>query len=328
MRKLKGIISLIVALVLLGLGIFSLFYFSRDSKDKKVVVTIFPLYEICREILGSNDDILLLEDNGVDMHSFQPTAQDISAISKSELFVYVGGESDKWVDNVIASANSANLSTLRLMDNIKGVEESMEGILDSEHEHEHDEDNHEHEEDVYDEHIWLSLNNMIAMTKAVLDKLILVYPHTQELLKANAEEYIDKLQTLEGQFKDALCNKDTTIVFADRFPFTYLAKDYDLNFLAAFHGCSTDTQASVSVITGLIDKINNEKLNYICVLETSDMSIATSVVRDSRCREGVKILVIDSCQSVSFKDVGTMSYIEIMQNNLENFKKAINNESN
>ena len=328
MRKLKGIISLIVAIMLLGLGVFSLFYFSKDGENKKVVVTIFPLYEICREVLGSDEDVLLLEDNGVDMHSFQPTAQEITAISKSELFLYVGGESDSWVENVLQSANNVNLKSLKLIDEIEKIEESMDGILDSgsDHEHEHEE-GHEHDE-VYDEHIWLSLNNMIEMTKSILNELIKVYPHTQELLKDNANKYISDLKDLEREYSEALQDRENAIVFADRFPFTYLADDYNLNYIAAFHGCSTDTQASVSVITGLIDKVNNEKLNYICVLETSDGSIARSVVNDKRCRDGVEILTINSCQSISNKDLNNLNYLEIMRNNLKNLKKAINNESN
>ena len=324
MRKLKAILCIFLVVCLLGGGIFSLFYFSRGRDHRKVVVTIFPLYDICREILGSEEDIMLLESTGVDMHSYQPSAQEITAIMESEIFIYVGGASDFWVDDVLASSSSVNLKTLRMMDSIDKLEESMDGIVDSE-EHDNEHENHEEE---YDEHIWLSIKNMIDMTNAMLDSLIDIFPHIQELLKENASNYIDKLQALENEYSDVFKDKETTVVFADRFPFTYLAKDYGMKYLGAFHGCSSDTEASVSIISKLIDKINEEELKYICVLENSDKAIAESVIGDTRCRDGVQILVIDSCQSVSSDDLNVMNYIDIMEKNLVNFKKALNNEFN
>jgi len=329
MRKLKAVICLVIVVLMMGTGTFAVFFFARDGEDKKIVVTIFPIYDICREILGDDEDILLLEDNGVDMHSFRPTASDIASISKSELFIHIGGESDAWVDGVLRSANNVNMRTLTLIDSIEKIEEGFDGIIDTDHEHEHEhQDGQEHEETIFDEHIWLSIKNMKKMTESILDELIIVFPHMQELLKENAENYISSLNRLDEEYGSSCANQISTLVVADRFPFVYLSRDYDIDFVAAFHGCSTDTEASVQVISSLINQINSEELNYICILENANHSIANSVISDSNCRQGVQILVLDSCQSVSKYNLENLSYIEIMTKNLENIKKAINNETN
>lgn len=302
-------------------GIFCIFYFAKKDSNAKIVTTIFPIYDICREIMGSSDDILLLEDNGVDLHSYQPTAQDITAISKSELFIFIGGESDDWVGDIIRSANNVNLKTLSLIEEIEKLEENHDGIIqEEEHEHEHEE-GEEHSE--YDEHIWLSIKNAIQITKSITSSLSLVYPEKAEIFKINSEEYINKLLALDLEYTEYCANKEKTLVIADRFPFLYLVNDYNIKYCAAFSGCSAETEASTETIATLISKVNELECDYILVLETSDQSIARSIIADKSCRTGVEILVINSCQSVSSNKIDSTSYLDIMKNNLENFKKAL-----
>ena len=316
MRKTKIIIAISVIVLLLGGAIFSIIYFTKKDNNAKVVTTIFPIYDIAREIMGSSDDLLLLENNGSDMHSYQPTAGDITTISKCELFIYVGGESDNWVSGVIASANNINLKTLELINHVEKLEENHDNILN-------DEEHNHNEEVTYDEHIWLSLKNMIKMTESIRDSLCLVYPEKQELFKVNAENYINKLEDLESKYSNELLNKEKTLIIADRFPFRYLVNDYNLNYYAVFSGCSAESEASTETIATLIDKINENNINYVLVLETSDKSIANRAITDTKCKEGVGVLVINSCQSVNVKDLDNISYLEIMEQNLVNLKKAI-----
>lgn len=319
MKKFKVILSIFALIILIGSGVFCVFHFAKKDANAKIVTTIFPIYDICREIMGSSEEILLLEDTGSDMHSYQPTAQDITSISKSELFIFIGGESDNWVENVIKSANNVNLKTLSLMEEVEKLEESEEGIVQDDHTHEHN-----HEETEYDEHIWLSIKNAIKMTTAISNSLSLVYPEKQELFKVNAEEYIKKLQSLENDYSVYCKDKEKEIIIADRFPFRYLTNDYNINYTAAFSGCSAETEASTETIAKLINKVNLLDLDYILVLETSDQSIAKSIISDKSCKLGVTILVVNSCQSIRMKDVESLSYLDIMTKNLENFKKALN----
>ena len=313
---------------MLASGIWALVYFAKDSEDKKIVVTTFPIYDICVNILGNDDEVKLLQDNGVDMHSYQPTVQDKTAINQSELFIYIGGHSDEWVGDIIRTNDNINMKDLSLIEHIEALHESTDNIVSGgEHHHEHEE--HEHNGDCeYDEHIWLSVKNMIKMTEVILDSLIDVFPHIEQLLVENADEYISKLTEIDEGFEAACDGRDTTIVLADRFPFLYLASDYGLNFVSAFSGCSSDSQASAEVVTGLIEAINHNELNYICRLETSDNSFARSVISNNLCRDGVQIVELNSCQSVVSNDIASMSYIEIMKSNLKNIEKVLNNEAN
>jgi len=329
MKKFKAIVCIIFIALLLGGAIFSVVFFVREEEEKRIVVSSFPIYDICREVLGSDEDIKLLQDNGVDAHSYQPTSKDILALSKAELFIFVGGESDSWVDDIVSSANNNNLSMLSLMDCVDKLEEQYDNIIQGSHNHghthEHDE---EHGDDCYDEHIWLSLKNMIKMTESILDELIKIFPEDEVKLTSNAQSYIDRLQELDMMYADVCNNATTTIVLADKFPLLYLAHDYDINFLAGYHGCSSDTKASVSIISKLIEKVNEEELNYICILENNNVSIANSVVNDSGCRRGVEILEFNSLQTITYKKLSSTSYLDVMENNLDILRMAFNNENN
>jgi zinc transport system substrate-binding protein len=328
MKRLKAILSIIVIVVMLASGIWALVYFAKDSENKKIVVTTFPIYDICVNILGSDDEVKLLQDNGVDMHSYALTFQDKLAINNSELFIYIGGHSDSWVGDVIRTSDNVNMKDLALIDHVDALHESTDNIVSgSEHHHEHEE--HEHDSDCeYDEHIWLSVRNMIKMTEVILENIIDVFPHFELLYRENAKNYIDKLTEVDEEFERVCEGKDTTIVLADRFPFLYLASDYGLNFVSAFSGCSANGGDIASVKFELIDIINNNELNYICKLETSDDQYVRAILDYESCRSGVQIVELNSCQSVVSNDIASMSYIEIMKSNLKNIEKVLNNETN
>lgn len=327
MRKKGKLIFAIVVLVTMLAGVvLALVHFTKPNMKAKVVVTTFPIYDICREIMGSEDDILLLMDNGVDMHSYSPTASDIASISGAELFIYIGGESEEWVPDIINSANNVNLHTLSLMEaeGITLLEESDDNIIDSEHNHEHEEgEEHSEEEHEYDEHIWLSIKNAIAMTESIRVGLTKVYPEMQELFKVNADEYISKLEALDSDYENSIKGSEQTLIIADRFPFRYLVNDYNLKYYAVFSGCSAETAASTEVIAKLVDKINECDVDYLLVLETSDKKVANSCKNNGNCKSGLEILTLNSCQSVTQSVLKSTSYLKIMTNNLEILKKAL-----
>lgn len=310
-------------------GIWALVYFSKDSETKKIVVTTFPIYDICVNILGNDDEVMLLQDNGVDMHSYQPTVKDKTAITQSELFIFIGGHSDNWVGDVIRTSENVNMKNLSLIEYVDTLHESTDNIVaGDEHHHEHEEE-HDHDSDCeIDEHIWLSVRNMKKMTEVILENLIDVFPHIEPLLVENAANYIAELDKIDADFT-ALCeNYDTTIVLADRFPFLYLASDYGMNFISAFSGCSADSQASAEVVAGLIEAINANELNYVCRLETSNNSFVSSLISNNLCRDGVQIVELNSCQSVVSNNIAGMSYIETMKTNYKNIEKVLKNETN
>lgn len=316
----KLVFAIVLMISMIGGVVVAIVHFTKADKNTRIVASTFVVYDICREIMGSDDDITLLMDNGVDMHSYTPTASDIASVSRAELFVYIGGESDdKWVPRIISSAKNEHLKTLSLID-IEGItllEESRDNILvEDEHEHAGDENIE------YDEHIWLSIKNMAVMVQAVSDSLINVYPEMQSLIRHNTQEYISKLQSLDGQY-ESIRDSENTLIIADRFPFRYLVNDYNIKYYAVFSGCSAETKASTEVITSLVEKINNCDVDYLLVLETSDRRVANSCMSSKDCKKGLSILEINSCQSINFSSLDKTSYLDIMTHNLENLKKAL-----
>lgn len=310
------------------------------SGDKiQVVTTIFPEYDWVMSILGDRADkaeLTMLLDNGVDLHSYQPTAQDILKISTCDIFIYVGGESDGWVDDALKEAVNKDMQVINLLevlgDKVKEEEvvEGMQGEEEEEHEHEHedgdeDEEAHEHEEVEYDEHVWLSLKNAQVLCDKIADALAEVDAEGADVYKKNATDYDDKLAALDAEYKavvDAASVK--TVLFGDRFPFRYLTDDYGLSYYAAFVGCSAETEASFETVIFLADKTDELNLPAIMTIEGSDQRIAQTV-RDNTTGKDQKILTLDSLQSTTSDDVKAgKTYLTVMTDNLAVLKEALN----
>lgn len=291
----------------------------QQGKELSVVCSIFPQYDFCREIMGKDASIELLLKTKVDMHNYKPSAEDILKIKNCDLFIDIGGESDEWAKDVISSAENKKLSVLSLIDLVEAKEEeTLEGMEKEEHTHGEDEEEREHEKD---EHVWTSLKNAEKIVRAIAEKLCSLDKINAEKYQKNAKAYIEKLSTLEKQYAEVVKNaKRSTLVFADRFPFRYLADDYSLECFAAFSGCSAETQASFETIAFLSEKVKEKELPYVLVIDGSDGSVAETVAAQS----GAKIRTLDSCQSVSEDEIKNgKSYLSIMTNNLEVLKEVL-----
>lgn len=298
-----------------------------NQTDKlSIVTTIFPEYDWVREILGEkadNAEITMLLDNGVDLHSYQPTADDIVKISDCDLFIYVGGESDEWVEDALRNAANGNMKVINLLevlgDSVK-TEEIVEGMQEAEHE---DAEEHEHEEEA-DEHVWLSLKNAKMLVRVISKALQELDPDNKDIYAANADAYVKKLSALDAEYQaavDAASNK--TILFGDRFPFRYLVDDYGLRYYAAFVGCSAETEAGFETISFLAKRVDEWKLPCVLTIEGAQHKIAETVVRNTTAKNQ-RVLTMDSMQSTTSKDVknGT-TYLSVMEKNLSVLKEAL-----
>ena len=300
-----------------------------ESKPVTVVTTIFPIYDWARQIIGENENtnLVLLLDNGVDLHSYQPSAQDIMTISTADLFIYVGGESDEWVEDVLESAMNPDLVSISLteaMGEDLKLEEIVEG-MEHEHDHDHDHDHdHEHEEE-YDEHVWLSLRNARKLTAAIAKALAGIDAANAEAILANAADYDAKLQELDAKYTEAVDNAALkTVLFADRFPFRYLADDYGLTYFAAFTGCSAESEASFATIAFLAGKTDELNLPAVLTIEGGNHKIADTVIATASNPDR-KVLTMNSMQSVTAEDVENgMTYLSMMEENLTVLKEALN----
>ena len=323
----KKIISIILAVILTATLFAGCSNKSKEpnepAKDKKdgitVVCSIFPIYDFCREIMGDKGSIELLLDSKTDMHSYEPTASDILKISNADLFINIGGESEEWAEGVIESAANPDLKVLSLINAVNAVEEeALEGMQEEEEE----EETGEEEGPELDEHVWTSLKNAQMMVQKISETLCEIDSENAEHYKANSNAYAQKLASLEKQYGETVsAAKRNVLLFADRFPFRYLADDYSLQCFAAFSGCSAESEASFETMTNLVEKTKEYELPFILIIEGSDGSVAESV----SAQTGAQIKVLNSCQSVSKEDIENgAGYLSIMESNLEVLKEVLN----
>jgi len=326
MKSIKKLFMFVFALVL-GTGtIFGLSACGNNNKDDKisVVCTIFPEYDWAKEVVGenSNVELTLLLDNGVDLHSYQPSVADIAKILTCDLCIYVGGESDTWVADALKNATNKNMQVINLFDVLgdnKKEEEQKEGMQgEEEHEPGHE---HEEEEVEYDEHVWLSLKNAQIFVTEIANKLSIIDSANKDDYLANATAYNTELNTFDTEYQTAVDAGTTkTLLFGDRFPFRYLVDDYKLDYFAAFVGCSAETEASAQTITFLASKVDELKLKVILQIETSDGTIANTI-KESTNSKDQKILTLDSIQNTTTKSGKT--YLSIMKSNLGVLREAV-----
>lgn len=309
-------IVILVAMIFLLAGCSG----NENGNDNKIniVCTTFPQYDWVREIIGESEEfqLTLLVDKGTDFHSYQPTVEDITKISSSDVFIYVGGESDEWVDDVISQAVNKDIIAINMMDVIKS------DLKEEDHDHEHGDLNPQAVE--YDEHIWLSLKNAVNITEYIKDKLVSLDPDNSKNYKENADYYIKKLKELDIEYKEIVeTSSKNTLVFGDRFPFKYMAEDYGLNYYAAFSGCSAESEASFEKIVELAEKIDEYGLTKVMIIETSDGDLAETIIENTENKDQ-EILKINSIQSVTAADISNgENYYSDMKENLQVLKKAL-----
>ena len=300
---------------------------TTEDTDKKlnIVTTIFPEYDWTRAVLGDRMEdvnLTMLLDNGTDLHSFQPAVKDIMKVSSCDLLIYVGGESDQWIEDALESAQNKDMKTINLMevlgDSIK-EEETVEGMQESGHGHE-DEDEKE-----YDEHVWTSMRNAEVICDAIAETLEEMDPENKEIYQSNAESYKEKLAALDEKYQETVDNaKQKTLVFADRFPFRYLVDDYSLNYYAAFSGCSAESEASFKTVTFLAGKVDELGVKSVLTMEKSDDRIAQTVIENTKAKDQ-KILQLNSMQSITSEEIADgATYLSVMEDNLGILKEALN----
>lgn len=354
-RKIKLFLALFVCAILFcasftacsGDGIYS-----EGDGELHVLCTSFAPFDFVREVGGERVKVSILQDSGADLHNYTPTAATIDTIAKADVFVYIGGTSDKsWIQDAIRASGNKDLITLCLMDTISPIYAELENDWtgddhdhendhtdngdhtstdhdgdhtndhDIEHtnnhdgEHSHDHSGHDHGAD---EHIWTSVKNAKLMTSAIKDLLSATDPEGAKIYEANAKNYITKLEELDRSLEE-IANRIPSLLFADRFPFVYLLHDYHIPYKAAFSGCSTEVNAGFETQIKLIESVKENGLKFIFIIEGGSKDLADAVSHETGCN----ILTLDSMQSVKRSDIisGT-TYLSVMQKNIDTLKEA------
>lgn len=320
----------------------------KESDKWNVVCVSFPEYDWARQVIGEaneNVELTLIVDNGMDIHNYQPSTEDMVEISNSDLCIYNGGQSESWV--VEAAANGKDTKTMNIMELLEEnvVEEEIVEGMESEEAHAHDEEEeatheeethaHSEEEEVeeteehteeteYDEHIWLSLKNAIKAVEGIQAEVSALDKENAVVYQENGAAYIQELQALDKEYEAMVeSGKSKVLLFGDRFPFRYLTEDYGLTYYAAFPGCSAETEASFETIVFLAEKVKENELSCILTIDGSDKAIAESV-KNSVGDDNMKILTLNSLQSVSKEKLQDTTYLSVMKENLQVMKEALN----
>lgn len=305
-----------------------------DAHKLKIVTTNFAEYDFARQITGDKADVKMLLKPGAESHSYEPSPQDIKTIQDSDLFVYVGGDSDEWVGDILESMDKKP-NTFKLMDAVDLMEEEVkEGMV---HEHEHEEhadkheehaDKHEHEHEEHadepemDEHVWTSPVNAIKIVEKMSAEIIKLDPNNADTYKKNTEEYIKKLQKLDGEFREVVKNgKRKEIVVGDRFPFLYFVKEYGIEYYAAFPGCSNDTDTNPATIAFLTEKVKEDNIPVVFHIELSNEQMSKAIAEAT----GAKSELLNAVHNISDEDFKKgVTYIDLMEHNVEVLKEALN----
>ena len=303
MPKMKNILSLLLV-VLLMLPACAL-----AADDLSIVCTSFPCYDFARAVLGDADDIRLLIKPGSEVHSYEPTPADVLAIAGCDLLVYVGGESDAWVRDILSSFGDEAPETLRFFDCIEALQES-------EHAHDHD------AQAEYDEHIWTSPVNAMAMVSALEERLAQLNPDEAELYAANAGAYTAEIEQIHNEILSVLETAGRReMIFADRFPFLYFAREYGISWQAAFDSCSSESEPSAKTMMALIDHILRSDVPVVYTIELSSQKTAKTIADET----GVEICTFHSIQNVTEEDFSAgESYLTLMRKNVEALRKGLN----
>ena len=319
---LKRLFSLLLAGMMLLGGLSGCSAPAEQEEGLSVVATIFPQYDFARQVMGGDDNLTMLLRPGQEVHSYEPTPQDIIAIQNCDLFIYVGGESDAWIEDVLDGMDTSNMVILSLMDVVDPLEEDTENVLENPEEHDHQEDGtHLHEEE-YDEHVWTSPKNAMLITQAICDALCEIDPDNAGQYQANTADYLTQLEALDAAFREVIGDAQRdTLFFGDRFPLLYFVREYGLNYYAAFPGCASETEPSAATVARLIDLVREEEAPVVYQIELSNGNIARSIADSS----GARVETFYTCHNITADDFNAgETYLSLMQRNVDSLKEALN----
>ncbi len=284
----------------------------EDDGRISVVASSFPAYDFARGVAGGAASVTMLIPPGTEVHSYDPTPQDIRRIRQCDLFIYCGGESDAWMEDILASLDRSHTAVLAMMDAVPLLgEETAEGMEAEEGEGDGE----------YDEHVWTSPANAARITAAIRDALCAADPENASLYRANAESYIGQLEELSEDFAALVASAARkTVVFADRFPLLYFVREFGLEYYAAFPGCAEETEPGAQTLAFLIRKVREEEIPYVFTIEFSSGRVADMICEAAGCGT----LPFHSCHNVTRDEwEAGETYVSLMRRNLENLRLAL-----
>ena len=305
----KILIFLICAVLLCGCGAPK-----ADNGKLRVVATIFPLYDFARAIGGEKINLKLLIDPGTEVHSYDPAPSDIRAIYGADLFCYIGGESDEWVNSLLGDIN---VDTFKGLDKVQTLEEQHIGESERGHSHGHSEENRNHETD---EHIWTSPENALILINSLTNVFCELDGENAAYYRKNAESYCREIRELQGEMRRLVAETpEPFILVADRFPFLYFAVEFGISYEAAFGGCAISADISMKTMKRLIDTVNEKAVSAAYFTEMSGKTVANALSEET----GTALLELQSGHNVTLKEFNAgITYADILRQNIIALQKG------
>lgn len=317
-KTLKIFGGMLAIALILGASVFAVVKLSQNKKTVNILSSSFIGYDFARAVVGDESEVSMLLKPGAEMHDYEPTPEDIINIKNAELFIYIGGESDGWVDDLLKDNEIPEEKTLRLMDLVEVKEEELSDGME---EYEHDSEEAHEEEVEYDEHIWTSPVNAIKLVNGIKDRLLIIHPKNKDVYEKNANAYTTRLSDIDQKIREVVASSNKKeLIFGDRFPFRYLVDEYGLDYYAAFSGCSEQTEASSQTTAFLINKAKSDNIKVILKIELTSDKLAQSIADEA----GAKVMTLNAAHNISSEDFakGT-TYADMMENNIEVLKEAL-----
>jgi zinc transport system substrate-binding protein len=303
MNKRKTAIAAVFVAFVTAVIVSVCFFANNHHNGKMVVTTNFVAYDFARAVIGDASEVKMLLKPGAETHDFEPTPQDIKEIADADFFIYTGGESDEWVEKILSDNNISTSKTIKMFDYVDLIKEDGD-------------------EDEYDEHIWTNPLNAIRIVNGIRDRLVAKNPTKYDEYAGNAQKFTETIKDIDAQFRNIINSAQRKeLVFADRFPFRYFVEEYGLSYVAAFPGCSDQTEASSSTIALLVDKVKTDQLPAVLKIELTSDKLAKTISDET----GAKILTLNAAHNISQEDFdnGT-TYADIMSRNLSVIREALN----
>ncbi|MBQ4347212.1 MAG: zinc ABC transporter substrate-binding protein [Firmicutes bacterium] len=300
---------------------------TAEQTGPEIIATNFPGYDFARKIVGDKGNVRLLLPPGAESHAYEPSPKDIIALTEADLLICVGGESESWLKDVLSNLENSKLSVVSMMEVVPVMEEEALPGLDEDHDHSHENSHdHDHEEGheqkgIYDEHVWTSPENAVLIAESIAENLCEIAPEHAESFNTQKEELVAELKVLSEDFRELVEGAERNVlVFADRFPFLYLVREYGLSYYAAFPGCASETEPNVAVVTFLIDMVKEKNIPAVFYIEFSNQKMADTICEAA----GVQKVQLHSCHNVSAEDFESgKTYVDLMRENIESLKIAL-----
>ena len=306
-RFIKAAISAVALLLVLGLGVFGISKLANNKKTPRIIASNFIGYDLARATMGDEAAVVMLMKPGSEAHDFEPTPEDIIRIKNADLLIYVGGESDEWIEGLLHDNEISEEKTLRLMDYVEAKEEELADGMEEEVE--------------YDEHIWTSPINTIKLLDGVRDKISSIYPERGASFSDNANLYRERFLAIDESIRNVVANSSKKeLIFGDRFPFRYLVDEYGLDYYAAFPGCSEQTEASSQTIAFLINKAKASDAKVILKIELTSDKLAQAIADEV----GARVMTLNAAHNISQEDFDKgLTYADIMEENIDVLREAL-----